>query len=56
MSTTILKEQFKTAFAAVPPPPVWCLTASREGDEPSLLERDFRDKRDWRLLTPEFLD
>lgn len=44
------------AFANVPPPPAWCLASSREGDEPALLERDFRDKRDWRLLTPEFLD
>lgn len=51
-----LEEQIKTAFASVPAPPVWCLTDSREGDEPALLERDFRDKTDWRVLTPEFLD
>jgi len=54
--TSALEAQITAAFANVPPPPVWCLTNSREGDEPVLLERDFGDKRDWRLLTPEFLD
>ena len=52
----MLEEQIKAAFASVPAPPVWCLVDSREGDEPRLLENDFRDKSDWRLLTPEFLD
>jgi hypothetical protein len=56
MTTLALEQQIKAAFDAVPPPPAWMLTASREGDEPALLERDFRDKRDWRELTPEFLD
>ena len=51
-----LEQQINAAFANVPAPPVWCLTNSREGDEPALLERDFRDKTDWRVLTPEFLD
>jgi hypothetical protein len=40
----------------VPPPPPWCIANSREGEEPILLERDFRDKTDWRVLSPEFLD
>lgn len=51
-----LEEQINAAFASVPAPPPWCLSNSREGDEPALLERDFRDKTDWRALTPEFLD
>jgi hypothetical protein len=51
-----LEEEISAAFDSVPAPPVWMLTNSREGDEPALLERDFRDKRDWRQLTPEFLD
>jgi hypothetical protein len=51
-----LEEQIKTAFATVPAPPVWCLSGSREGEEPALLEQDFSDKTDWRVLTPEFLD
>jgi hypothetical protein len=55
-STSVLEEQIAAAFASVPAPPVWCLTNSREGEEPELLERDFRDKRDWRSLTSEFLD
>lgn len=51
-----LVERIRQAFASVPPPPAWCLSNSREGQEPLLLERDFRDKRDWRLLDPAFLD
>jgi len=56
MMVNELEEQISAAFATVPAPPVWCLTDSREGDEPGLLERDFRDKTDWRVLSPEFLD
>lgn len=55
-STTELEAQIDAAFASVPAPPIWCLTNSREGEEPELLEIDFRDKRDWHSLTPEFLD
>jgi hypothetical protein len=53
---TALEEQIRATFATVPAPPAWCLSNSREGTEPELLERDFRDKHDWRLLTPAFLD
>jgi hypothetical protein len=51
-----LEDQISAAFATVPPPPVWSLANSREGNEPLLVERDFRDKTDWRVLSPEFLD
>ena len=51
-----LEDQIVAAFASVPAPPVWCLSGSREGEEPVLLESEFRDARDWRSLTPEFLD
>jgi hypothetical protein len=51
-----LEDQISAAFATVPPPPVWSLANSREGAEPLLVERDFRDKTDWRVLSPEFLD
>lgn len=51
-----LEDQISAAFATVPAPPPWCIANSREGEEPILLERAFRDKTDWRVLTPEFLD
>lgn len=56
MTPATLEERIRSAFSAVPPPPVWCLSNSREGDEPVQVERAFRDKRDWRLLSSEFLD
>ena len=56
MTRADLEEQIRTAFSTVPPPPVWCLSNSREGDEPLQVEEAFRDKRDWRALSPEFLD
>ncbi|HKR09414.1 MAG TPA: DUF6714 family protein [Gemmatimonadaceae bacterium] len=55
-STTELEGQIEAAFAPVPAPPAWCLSNSREGEEPALLEQEFRELHDWRLLTPEFLD
>jgi catechol 2,3-dioxygenase-like lactoylglutathione lyase family enzyme len=56
LTRAALEEQIKTAFSTVPPPPVWCLSNSQEGDEPLQVEQAFRDKRDWRALSPEFLD
>jgi hypothetical protein len=56
MTRAALEEQIKAAFNTVPPPPVWCLSNSREGDEPLQVEHEFRDKRDWRVLSPELLD
>lgn len=51
-----LKKQVCEAFAAVPHPGDERLRNSNEGDEPFLVERDFRGKHDWRLLTAEFID
>lgn len=51
-----LKAQIREAFSPVEPPPPWCLRNSSEGDEPFLLEEEFRNKADWQALDPEFLD
>lgn len=51
-----LAKQIAVAFAAVPSPPQWCLVANYEGEEPLLVEREFRGKTDWRDLDPVFLD
>jgi hypothetical protein len=53
--TTVIK-QITSAFAAVEYPGDWCLRGSNEGDEPYLLEEEFRGKTDWRLLDANFLD
>jgi len=34
----------------------WCLRGSNEGDEPYLLEEEFKGKTDWHVLDPMFLD
>jgi hypothetical protein len=46
----------REAFAAVEFPGNWCLTKSREGAEPMLLERKFRGRDDWKGLDPSFID
>ncbi|MEM7204518.1 MAG: DUF6714 family protein [Planctomycetota bacterium] len=51
-----LKEQIVQAFAEVEPPPHWCLSNSREGEEPARVEQEFRGKDDWRVLDADFLD
>ena len=51
-----LATQIATAFAAVEYPGDWCLRDSNEGDEPYLVEREFKGKTDWRALDPAFLD
>ena len=51
-----VKAQIQKAFAGVAYPGDWCLTDSREGTEPTLLEGEFKGKRDWRALDPLFLD
>jgi len=48
--------QIASAFAAVEYPGDWCLRGSNEGDEPFLLEKEFKGKTDWRTLDPAFLD
>jgi hypothetical protein len=51
-----VKAQIRQAFAAAEYPGDWCLRGSSEGDEPYLVEDEFRAKTDWRALDPEFLD
>jgi hypothetical protein len=51
-----LKSQIRAAFANTPPPDPNFLRNSSEGDEPYLLEDEFRDKRDWTALRAPFLD
>ena len=48
--------QIALAFAAVEYPGDWCLKGGNEGDEPHLLEQEFKGKADWRVLAPAFLD
>ena len=51
-----LKAQVREAFAETPPPDPCSLRGSSEGDEPFLLEEEFRDVPDWRLVDTFFLD
>jgi hypothetical protein len=51
-----LKARIREAFGSVEAPPAGCLSNSREGDEPALLEAEFRGKTDWRILDAAFLD
>lgn len=51
-----VEAMIREAFADVSYPGDWCLTNSREGTEPALLEEEFRGKSDWRTLDPSFLD
>src|SRR5215469_13519814 len=49
-------DQIAAAFDAVPYPGDDHLRNSNEGDEPFLLEQDFKGKSDWRALDSKFLD
>ena len=51
-----VKAQIEAAFAHTEYPGDWCLTNSREGSEPALLEQEFKGKSDWRSLEPAFID
>ena len=51
-----VKAQIENAFAGGVYPGDWCLTNSREGTEPGLLEEEFKGKTDWRTLDPSFID
>src|SRR5436309_3231315 len=49
--------EIRQAFTSAKRPRDGALHQSEESDEASsVLEADFRDKHDWRTLTPEFLD
>jgi len=51
-----LIEQIERAFADVEFPGENNLSRSTYGSEPPLLRKEFRDKRDWRTLTTDFLN
>lgn len=51
-----LKAHIRGAFASAPPPAPTAIRGSHEGDEPFLLEADFRGVPDWRELTASFID
>jgi Family of unknown function (DUF6714) len=51
-----MKAQIQEAFSAVEFPGDWCLIDSREGNEPFLLEQEFKGKDDWRSLDASFID
>ena len=51
-----LEAQIREAFASTPAPPPERLRGSNDGDEPYLLEEEFRQVPDWRTLEAPFLD
>jgi hypothetical protein len=51
-----LKAQIREAFESTPPPDPAGLRGSGEGDEPFLLEAEFRHLPDWRHLDGAFID
>jgi hypothetical protein len=51
-----LKAHVQDAFASTPRPDPSAIRGSNEGDEPFLLETEFRDAPDWRGLEASFLD
>lgn len=51
-----VKTAIRSAFSKVEYPGDWCLRGSDEGDEPYLLEAEFRGKTDWTELAPDFMD
>lgn len=52
----VVKAAIREAFADVDYPGDWCLVGSREGDEPLLLEQEFKGKDRWQDLDPAFID
>lgn len=52
----LLKERISHAFDDVPFPGDAFLRGSNEGEEPFLLEKEFKGRTDWRNLDAEFLD
>ncbi len=51
-----VKACIRMAFADGEYPGDWRLRCSEEGDEPYLLEQQFKGKTDWQSLDPKFLD
>ena len=49
-------QRIERAFADVGYPGDWCLVNSLEGEEPAMLEQEFKGRDDWRVLDAAFLD
>ena len=49
-------EQIRIAFEPNEYPGDWCLKNSTEGNEPYLVETEFKGKTDWEDIDVEFLD
>ena len=56
LSPSDLKKLICTAFGDAAYPGDRCLRGSDEGEEPYLLEKEFRGKRNWRTLDAAFID
>ena len=56
MDAEALKALVRQAFSGLEFPGDWCLRGSNEGDEPYLLEQEFKGKSDWQALDAAFLD
>ena len=55
MDKNEITSMIEEAFKGVEYPGDWCLKGSDEGDEPYLLEEDFKGKNDWAKLDAKFL-
>jgi hypothetical protein len=51
-----LEADIRAAFSSTPPPDPGQLRDSSEGDEPFLLEAEFKHVPDWRRLDTAFID
>lgn len=54
--TEPIQRAIHEAFVDIEYPGDWCLRGSNEGEEPYLVEEDFKGKTDWRVLDGAFLD
>lgn len=54
--SSTVSAHIEAAFSTVEFPGDWCLINSREGNEPFLLEQEFKSKDDWRSLDASFID
>ena len=56
MNKEELIKKIKGSFQDIKYPGDWCLRGSNEGEEPYLLEKEFKGRDDWTNLSSKFLD
>ena len=56
MDAETVKALIRQAFSGLEYPGDWCLRSSNEGEEPYLVEKEFRGKTDWQTLDANFLN